>query len=188
MDSALSETVRVLADRHAILDCIHNYCRGVDRFDRELLLSVYHPDALDDHGIFVGSPAAFADWAFDFHRRMQHATQHIFTNHTCALRCDTAHTETYWMFAAMNSVGAPLSLSGGRYLDRFEKRAGRWAIAARKCVIDWGGTPGDSPIPQEAIALFLATGTPARDRSDPSYERPLDIKPSRIGLHYTLKT
>jgi hypothetical protein len=26
---------------------------------------------------------------------------------------------------------------GLRYLDRFERRAGRWAIAARRCALDW---------------------------------------------------
>jgi hypothetical protein len=37
----------------------------------------------------------------------------------------------------MNRHGTPLSMGGGRYLDRFEKRDGRWAIAARVCVRDW---------------------------------------------------
>jgi hypothetical protein len=37
-------------------------CRGVDRMDRELLLSAYHSDAVDDHGMFVGGPEAFADY------------------------------------------------------------------------------------------------------------------------------
>ena len=38
------------------LDAIHRYCRAVDRADRDLLVSVYHPDAIDDHGLFVGGP------------------------------------------------------------------------------------------------------------------------------------
>jgi len=176
----LERAVRVLQDRQAILDCIHRYCRAVDRFDRDLLLSVYHPDAIDDHGIFVGGPEAFADWAFGFHREHQHATQHIVTNHTCELDGDVAHSETYWMFAAMNKTGAALALGGGRYLDRFERRDGRWAIAARKCVIDWGGAPGETPIPAEALAMFTAVGNTARDRSDVSYERPLRIAASRL--------
>lgn len=178
--ASLARELRVLQDRQAILDCIHRYCRAVDRFDRELLLSVYHADAIDDHGLFVGGPEAFADWVFAFHGEHQHATQHIVANHSCELDGDVAHTETYWMFAAMNKTGAPLSLGGGRYLDRFERRDGRWAIAARKCVIDWGGTPGETNIPAEVLALFAAVGSTARDRSDVSYERPLRIAPSRL--------
>jgi hypothetical protein len=30
------------------------YSRGIDRLDRDMLLSAYHPDAIDDHGMFVG--------------------------------------------------------------------------------------------------------------------------------------
>lgn len=183
--TTFEQTVRWLADRQAILDCVHGYCRAVDRFDRALLLSVYHPDAVDDHGMFVGSPEAFAEWAFGLHAQAQHRTQHIVTNHTCELDGDTAHTETYWMLAAVNKTGAPLSLGGGRYLDRFERRSGRWAIAARKCVIDWSGTPGEVSMPQAALDAFLATGVPSRDRSDPSYERPLHVDPRRIGYRFT---
>src|SRR5882724_2908499 len=45
--------LRQLLDRQAILDCLHRYTRGVDRLDRQLLLSAYHADAIDDHGLFV---------------------------------------------------------------------------------------------------------------------------------------
>lgn len=46
--------VREQRDRSEIWQVLMNYCRGVDRLDRELLLSCYHPDATDDHGIFMG--------------------------------------------------------------------------------------------------------------------------------------
>lgn len=29
-------------------------------------------------------------------------------------------------------------MSGGRYIDRMEKREGTWKIAARKCLVEWG--------------------------------------------------
>jgi hypothetical protein len=41
------QRLRCLLDRQAILDCVHNYCRALDRLDRALLLSVYHPDAIE---------------------------------------------------------------------------------------------------------------------------------------------
>lgn len=182
MTDELARMVRELHDRQAIRDKIHAYCRGVDRMDRALLLSVYHPDAIDDHGMFVGGPEAFADWALALHGRLQHAHQHIVTNHSCDLDGDVAHTETYWMFAGMNRDGAPLNLGGGRYLDRFEKRDGEWRIAARKCVPEWGGVPGPSWLSPEAAAALASGGTVARDRSDSSYERPLAVAPERIGF------
>ena len=172
----LHRTVCELADRQAIRDCITTYCRAVDRLDRELMLTVYHPDAVDDHGIFLTDREGFIEQAFAFHRANQHSTQHIVTNHSCELDGDVAHAETYWMMAAMNKQGASLSLSGGRYVDRFEKRNGRWAIAARLCMADWHGVPGPSSVPPELRAMLNDGGTPARDRSDPSYQRPLTVR------------
>lgn len=175
-----------LLDRQDILDCIHRYCRAVDRFDRQLLLSVYHPDAIDDHGVFVGGPQAFADWAFGYHSLYQNLTHHVVTNHSCELADDTAHTETYWLFCGTNkdpqtAQEQPSTIHFGRYLDRFERRQGIWAIAARVCIIEWHAALGELPMPAELLAAYAATGTATRDRSDLSYQRPLRITrpPSR---------
>jgi len=175
-----------LLDRQDILDCIHRYCRAVDRFDRELLLSVYHPDAIDDHGTFVGGPQGFADWAFGYHSIYQKLTHHVVTNHSCELAGDTAHTETYWLFSGLNkdpetSKDQPSSLHFGRYLDRFERRSGRWAIAARACIIEWHAALGELPMPAELTAAYAATGVAQRDRSDLSYQRPLMIRRKPMG-------
>lgn len=173
--SSDAKRLRELCDRQDILDCIHRYCRAVDRFDREMLLSVYHPDAIDDHGHFVGGPEAFADWAFDYHRQYQECTHHVVTNHTCELAGDVAHTETYWLFSGRNK-GAPPSIHFGRYLDRFERREGRWAIAARACMIEWHASLGDLPAPAEQLAAERAVGAATRDRADLSYLRPLRVR------------
>lgn len=166
------DQVRHLLDRQEILDCITRYCRGVDRMDRDLILSAYHPDADDDHGVFVGSPEAFADWVLSVCAKLQ-STSHMIGNHTCEIDGDTAHAETYVITATM-----PTKINGGRYIDRLERREGRWAIAARKVVLDWW-MPSDgsgSGIRPEDIN---SAGPPARDRTDPSYERPLTIAPDR---------
>ena len=81
----LSRTVRALQDRQDIYDCIMRYSRGVDRLDRDLLLSVYHPDAVDDHGMFVGGPEQFADWALAMHQSTHLSQQHCIFNHSCDL-------------------------------------------------------------------------------------------------------
>jgi hypothetical protein len=69
------EAIQNLIDRQAIRDCLTRYCRGVDRLDRELVLSTYHPDAIDDHGAFVGTREEFVDWAFALHERGQISTR-----------------------------------------------------------------------------------------------------------------
>ena len=173
--------LQMLLDKQSIRELLATYCRAVDRLDRELLLTVYHPDAIDDHGIFTGCAEGFADWAFAHHTNSHYATQHIITNHLCEIEGDTAHSETYWTFAAMNKAGAPLSLSGGRYVDRFERRDGRWAIALRKSVCDWYGAPGASALPDNLRAALNGAGTVSRDHGDLSYERPLTILPNRSG-------
>jgi hypothetical protein len=192
--SELAAAVEELQDRQAILDCLMRYSRGVDRLDRELILSAYHPDAIDDHGMFVGDREEFADWVIGMHSSTHLSQQHCLFNHSCELDGKVAHTETYYMFAGMNRVGPPLVVSGGRYIDRFEKRDGRWAIAARLCIRDWAPVE-ETPDPQDPSTLtavrsalpaglleFMRTGPlSTRDRDDPSYQRPLTIDPSRTA-------
>jgi len=194
-------TVRRLADRQDIWDCLMRYSRGVDRLDRELLLSVYHDDAVDDHGMFVGTREEFADWVVGMHGSTHLSHQHCLFNHSCELDGDVAHAETYYMFAGMNREGTPLSMSGGRYLDRFERRDGRWAIAARVCLRDWAPLeeqpdPEDpstmtairSALPPAVLAFMRGGPLPTRDRADPSYDRPLRIDAGRVVAGRVLRT
>jgi hypothetical protein len=182
MDGELEAMVRELYAKQAIREVLANYSRGVDRRDRELLLSCYHADALDDHGAFVGGPDEFWDWTGPSHLNYYRTHQHVLGNHTCTLEGDVAHTETYWMFAGMAEGAEALTLFGGRYLDRLEKRGGRWAIAARKCVLEWWGSPIEGAVTEEWRAAFAAGGRVAKDRSDCSYERPLTVEAARVGL------
>ena len=190
----LERAVGELQDRQAIHDCLMTYSRGIDRHDRELLRSVYHDDAIDDHGVFVGGPDEFVDWALDMHTRLHLSHQHCIFNYTCELDGDVAHTEAYYMFVGMNRAGKPLTMSGGRYLDRFEKRDGRWAIAARVCIRDWApldaipeqldqsSLTAVTGLPEHVKELMRSGPQPARDRSDVSYRRPLTIDERRSEI------
>lgn len=182
--------VGVLLDRQAIHDVLMTYSRAVDRLDRELLLSVYHPDAVDDHGVFVGGPEEFADWVIPLHTATHLSHQHCQFNCTVDLDGDTAHAETYYMFVGLNRQGTPLAMSGGRYLDRLEKRDGAWKIAARVCVRDWAPLASVPEVLDQAALTVVALDArtremmrsgaqTARDRTDPSYARPLTIDPAR---------
>lgn len=187
----LERAVIGLLDRQAIHDCLMTYSRAVDRLDRELLLSVYHPDAIDDHGVFVGDPVAFADWVIPMHAATHLSHQHCQFNSTCEIDGNVAHTETYYMFVGLNRQGTPLAMSGGRYLDRLEKRDDRWAIVARVCVRDWAPlTETPEVLDQSTLtvvkldertkALMRSGYQSARDRTDPSYSRPLTIDLGRV--------
>jgi hypothetical protein len=181
MNSSSPDTLDFLKSRLEILDCVHRIARGVDRLDRDAVLSGYHADAIDDHGTFVGSPAGFVDYFFDLHSRAHVTTSHVIANHVCEINGDVAHAETYYVFASTNVDAPKETLAGGRYVDRFERRDGRWAIAVRRCVPAWNMTPG-AAVSVAMREAFAGVGPVARNQSDLSYSRPLTVPPERLGL------
>ncbi len=195
-DSSDHADIQFLMDRLAISDCLMRYSRGVDRLDAELIRSCYHEDAIDDHGMFVGTRDEFVDWVITMHTNTHVLQQHCLLNHSCELDGNVAHAETYYMFAGMNRAGEVLSMSGGRYIDRFEKRSGRWAVAHRVCLRDWAplSTRPDPDDPSTLTAIraglspalleFMRTGPRSmRDPSDPSYARPLSVPAGRVRAY-----
>lgn len=54
MDNDTVGMVRELHDRQVIRQVVERYARSVDRQDKDILVSCYHSDAIDDHGMFVG--------------------------------------------------------------------------------------------------------------------------------------
>lgn len=167
MDAAL----RLLLDREEILDCMVRYCRGVDRLDRELLLSAYHDDAVDDHGVAVMAPSDFAGWLLGMHREHQRLTRHAICNISYDIDGDVAHVESYIHYSAVNLSQPPI-LSYGRYADRFERREGRWAIAARVCRAETTWKLAEAAESHHPPYLRCGVGG-HRDRQDRSYQRPL---------------
>jgi hypothetical protein len=168
--------VDALLDRTEILDCIHRYTRGMDRLDRALVRSAYHDGAVDEHVGFIGVVDDFIDWTFQYHSaQIRH--QHYVMNHSVELNGDVAHTETYYLFVGTDRepMDGPLLLVGGRYIDRLERRAGRWGIAVRNCSVEWQ-TSVATGLPQAAFEILSEMSTVARDRSDTSYDRPLALK------------
>jgi len=132
------------------------YCRGVDRLDAELMFSAYHPDAVDDHGVFVGPARDLCDRVVRSHQRYD-ATMHCVLNHAIDFVDEvTATGEIYnvtYLRATVDGV-TQLHTWWGRYLDRYECREGRWAIAHRVCVHEWTQTePAGEPMPVDA-SLF----------------------------------
>lgn len=159
-------------DKAEIRECLTRFSRGMDRFDRDQFLSAFHPDAEVAAGPFVGAAADCWEWAMPMHREWQEMTHHDMLNVTIELDGDVAHSECYYLFVAKNRDGS-LTLAGGRYIDRLERRGGAWRIALRTNVIEWASAPPTIPIPFGDVPGVLANGAPARDRSDPSYRRPL---------------
>lgn len=199
-DPRMSDALQHLLDREAIRDCLLRYCRGVDRFDHDLIRTAFHPDCLDEHGKFVGTPDEFVDWALGQHSAAHLSHQHLLLNHAAEIDGDTAHSETYFMFISMNRKGKPVTMGGGRYVDRMERRQGEWRIAARVTLRDWSmmdeiADPDDLSSFTSTRALltvaeraFMNAGRAAtRDLRDPSYDRPLTVDPARRAAYLALK-
>lgn len=161
-----------LADREAIRHCLLRYCRGIDRLDRSLLDTVYWPGAIDDHVNFVGSGEDFIDFVLVALGAM-HQTQHLLGNMLIELDSrGEADSETY--FQAFHAIPREDGtvwdlLVGGRYVDRFEKRADEWRIARRTVIIDWFREyPDSGDFSERPIGLEITPGRRAPD--DRSYD------------------
>jgi hypothetical protein len=143
-------TLEEISAHLEIRQVLATYSRGVDRWDRELLKSVYHPDATDTHTVFNGSGHGFAEFIVETCRRMNGPSQHHLTNIYIELHGDAANVETYYIAyhgSTDPETGAETLLNtGGRYLDRFERRQGEWKIADRLVTIDWSrrSLPGEA--------------------------------------------
>ncbi len=65
-----------------------------------------------------------------------------------------------------------MTLSGGRYVDRLERRDGAWAIVDRVCVVEWNAE-SVSQITDDVIAMMAdSMRVASHDTTDPSYDRP----------------
>lgn len=168
----LARDVRWLKDRIEILDVVSNVARGHDRHDVEILTACYHADGIDEHGATVNAGPDYATWANAQHDMAFLDHLHNMTTHTCDIDGDTAHCESYVIGAMRLRDGRTATLLGGRYLDRLERRDGRWRLVLRRCTLEWSISGDTSVLDSGAFAGFVK-GT--QNAEDPSYARPLTL-------------
>jgi hypothetical protein len=155
----------IVADRLAIADLMALYCRGIDRLDRDLVRSCFHPDATDRHGSFHGTIDEFLDWAFGLLGRYD-ATMHLIANHHATIIGDVAVAETYGIAFHRSADPEPRRnlTVGFRYVDRLERRDGEtWSIARRTATTEWVR----APVPDEAWPIPSDSAVGRRDENDP---------------------
>lgn len=167
MTSINALTISNMVARQKIYDVLMRYCRAVDRCDLELLRSVYHPGAYDDHGFFKGDAQDFAETLLDTRAHDLKFSMHFVGNVLIEVDGDSATSESYFMATQKRSEWTDqVQFFCGRYLDIFECRKEQWAIVDRRVVHDWSlmaQSIGSTPID---ISQF-ATG--ASNPEDPSY-------------------
>jgi hypothetical protein len=173
MDSQLEAKLREVADREDIRQVLMRYARGLDRVDNALARSCYWDDAIEDHGLFIGSPDDFISWA-DSTTLMFESTQHGILNHFCELKGNDAHCETYFLFTGL-AKQPPHLLSTGRYIDHFQRRNGEWRIANRVTIVESKLALANFDFARDMPPAYgpgeICPAT--RDRNDVSYQRPL---------------
>jgi len=138
IDRALEERLRLLVAKEDIRETLARYSRGIDRHDTELIVSVYHADARDDHGeSFSGSPRELAEWGNAEHAEHWTAHSHMLTTSAIEVEGTDAASETYVLWVQRRRDAPRVDIGGGRYLDRLELREGHWRIVTRTLVVDW---------------------------------------------------
>jgi len=170
--ATLESKLQELLDRQAIFDCIKRNSRGNDRFDVELVTSSYHSDAIHELGQKQISGREYGEHANHAHRALFDANLHNVTVHICEIDGDVAHAESYSLGVFLDKGGKTGRILAGRYIDRLEKRNGEWRIALRRATVEIAmegkaTLPNGNPLPGSG---YLKGD---RDRTDPSYERPL---------------
>lgn len=150
------------------------YCRAVDRCDWDLLRTVYHPDAVINHGLYQGGVDGFVEFVQSRRTGIVHTAHYISNVIVDPVSDGLVATEAYgW---AVQSFALPSALvkpgfqgvryqSTYRYVDLMEQRDGRWAIVEGNLVL------GDLDVQDLEEAPVVRAGMTQRpSMDDPLYK------------------
>lgn len=166
MESAPSSSndprLEALLAEQEIRHVLQIYCHAVDRRDLDLLQSIYHDDATENHVHFEGRARDFGPYIMpSLSERGFRLGNHHLTGVLVALHGDQADTESYFYSIARRLLDpqdedgpSELVVLSGRYLDRFERRDARWRIADRRVVLDLDFTTPYTPARADGVVLI----------------------------------
>jgi SnoaL-like domain len=139
LSTQLEAKVRVALAKSDIAQLICTQARALDRGDTELLRSVWAPGATIDLGTFyAGNVEGYCELMRNAAlnvRRMSHSVNNIWVE----VDGESAVAESYVIATATAATdhGDQDTLSGGRYLDRYQLVDGVWKCSHRTFVSDW---------------------------------------------------
>lgn len=144
-----------ITDRFMIQDLMYRWCRAVDRLDRQAMLDIFWPGAIDSHGPYIGPADRLVDWILVRHKPIK-TSSHFVGNMLIEFATpDLALMETYVRTIQQYPPDGKQSLAqltGGatgdpdnamdmftssRYMDHVERRDGQWRVARRDLIQDW---------------------------------------------------
>ena len=158
-------SLETLVAKQAIRDLLSRDCRGLDRMDKEMAYGVWHPEGTADYeGIFEGTGHGFVDWVWEAHAAMSRHSHQI-TNVLTEVDGGRATSEAYvtvllWVDGDPDGPQTEIA-SRGRYLDRWSRRDGCWAIDHRLHLVD---THSVRDVTRGEVAPSAT-----RDETDPSF-------------------
>lgn len=140
----MSDLDKIVA-KDAIRDLVLTYSRSVDRRDFRTLRTLYHTDAIDDHGgLYSGPASGYIDWLEQGQMKGLEATNHYVLNHLIVIDPENparaegeVYAINYHRTRASDDAPSMDLVTAGRYLDKYECRDGAWKFAHRKLVSDW---------------------------------------------------
>ena len=165
MQSAVDE----LLAKAAIAELIFTYPRGLDRLDREILLSIAHPTAtVEFSSLFKGSWVEYVDWLMKAHHAM------IFNNHRISnmlirineVGAASESTSTATLIAKREDGKYEDRMVYSRYLDRWRCDEGKWSLVHRLTVRDFRRV---TIITEEQLKSYELVNASKVGRTDPSY-------------------
>ena len=146
-----------LDDRFQIEQLMRRWARAVDRRDWPLVRTVFHPDAVDDHGMYKGGIDGLLDWLEARHQWIS-MSMHVLGNTTIEfVGADLALCESYVVAyqrydaqpgadpvhikAALGERVEPVDLPidavmPARYVDEVTRRGNVWRISNRVTVFE----------------------------------------------------
>ena len=150
-------------------DAIHRlataYCRAADRADGELMASIFWEDATAISGVINGAAGEFAKGIVEIIRNHMDGCFHSIANEWIEVTGEHGVGEHYVL--ALARTGGQDIWTGGRYVDRYERRAGAWKIANRVFVCDWTQS---GPSTHESEGFYAALkNRGAFGKGDPVY-------------------
>jgi hypothetical protein len=130
-----------LAVKAELSHLLHSRARGADRFDPDLMRACHPADGTDNHGVFAG---LMYDLIASVERAEREGPpclikQHAISNAIFERKGEDVFGESYHVAHESyveDGVRQDYRI-GGRYLDTFRRREGRWLIQHRDIVYDW---------------------------------------------------
>lgn len=157
-----------LSQRAEIVDSLLSYTRGIDRLDKESVISAFHPGAiLKNYGPEPMSIEEFVEYALPSLQKRYAATQHRVSNIRVEISQDRALVESYVLAYHIESGEGPMRLHtfNGRYIDTFTLLDGAWKISERFLRNDWSKVDDIA----EEMAGSSVWVKSRRDTDDPIY-------------------